>query len=372
MDTRGRLEYLDPAQLSDNPRNWKFHPPEQLDVIRSSLERLGHLKPLGTYNATTGRLLDGHARKGILEAAGSGPVPIWVVELPEELEAEALATLDPSGWTAVPDKSKLLALLASGPKIEHEGTAKLLELVKQSAKLLEPDVREPEREEEAIEVSLALDAIWPTDNPYAVPLLDHNLQAEQVPGPVYCWGSIGHSRLMQGTYHFYTSDYKFEPLWKKPHRVLFSKCQAVVEPNFSTIAQTPFAVSLWNIYRKRWLARYWQSQGLRVLVDLNVTPALNRPHEGTGGRRPNLLGVPTGWKSYASRAHANQPDTLVDDYEVAREHAGIENPMFLCVGGGKRVQTLASENGWLWIPEQVETSLGSRRGDTSPSPDVAA
>ena len=344
------------AELPENPSNWKAHPQEQLDVIRRSVERFGPLKPLGTFNTRTGFLIDGHARKTLY--AGKGPMPVWFVDVPEDLEAEALATLDPSGWACTPDKAKFADLL-SRFKLPDGPTGKLLENVKRSAQLLNPEAAE-ERPDDQASVEVPLDSIWPSDNLFGVPNLDADLQARMIPNPIYAWGSIGHTRYMPGCYHFYVHDHKFEPLWRRPARVTLSGCSTIVEPNFSLTDQTPLWQAMWHIGRKRWLGRFWQAKGLRLLVDLNVEAALNEPVEDLGGVRPNLLGVPRGWNAYASRAHANHPEALEVEYSVACEWSGSASPLFLVVGGGRRVKSLAREHGWVWTPEQVETNLGAR------------
>jgi hypothetical protein len=139
--------------------------------------------------------------------------------------------------------------------------------------------------------------------------------------------------------------------------VTLSGCSTVVEPNFSLTDQTCLAQAIWHVFRKRWMGRYWQARGLKLLVDLNVDASLNQPVEDLGGRRVNLLGVPRGWSAYASRAHGNRPDQLEAEYEVAKDWSGIDHPLFLVVGGGHRVKSLARDNGWVWVPEQVETAL---------------
>src|SRR5262249_50434242 len=114
------------------------------------------------------------------------------------------------------------------------------------------------------------------------------------------------------------------------------------------------ACSLWHIYRKRWLARYWQSRGVRIFCDTNVDASLLDPHPQCGGLRPALLGVPPGWRSYASRAHANSPGSLLHEWAIVQEYAAPSRPTFLVVGGGKEVQSLAHKEGWVWTPEPIQ------------------
>lgn len=360
-----RLEWVDPSTLQEHPSNWKHHPPEQVQSIDGLFSEVGWAGAL-LFNETTGHLLDGHARRSLAIAKG-GPVPVLIGSWSEEQERLILTYLDPTGWTAVADRAKLNELLKGKfPEIKNAEMASLLEAVKSTSKLLDPAGPEGSRkEDDALEVSLPLDSLWPTDNAWAVPTLLPELAADQVPAPVTTWGTIGARRPMAGTWHFYTRDSRFEPLWKRPHRVLYSRPSAIVEPNFSTTDQTPFAVSLWHIYRKRWLARYWQAQGLKVLVDLNVDAELNAPHPGCDGRRPNLLGVPSGWAAFSSRAHADRPESLVVEWEVARAHSGREHPLFLVVGGGKAVRSLAQEHGWVWVPEQVQEAHPEKGTDES-------
>jgi Domain of unknown function (DUF4417) len=353
-----RLEYRDAASLRDNPENWKAHPADQVSGFDALFSEVGWAGA-ALLNERTGKLLDGHMRKGS-QAARTGPVPVLVGNWTDEQERAILAYLDPIGWTAVSDRKKLTALLAGPfPDLQNEALQSLMGAVKGASKLLDPTGPDPSgdpRDDELSEVSIPLDSLWPSDNPWSVPSLLPELQADQVPGPVTTWGTIGARRPMAGTWHFFTADRKFEPLWKRPHRVLYSRPAACVEPNFSTTDQTPFALNLWNTYRKRWIARYFQASGLRIFVDLNVDAAMNAPSDAIGGRRPNLLGVPCGWNAYASRAHGNNPDALVSEWGVAREHSGRDHPLFLVVGGGKRVKALAAEHGWVWVPEQIATA----------------
>jgi hypothetical protein len=351
-----RLEFLDASQLADNPANWKFHPQEQLDALRDLIGELGWIKPL-IFNERTQRLIDGHGRKTL---AGPGPVPVYIVDLPPELEAKALATLDPIGWVSRGDKTKFDALLAGNKLLEGTkgGVNALLKSVSRGAMLL--GEQPPAQADDADEVTIPLDSIWPTDNEWQIPTLLLDKQADQVAAPVLTWGSVGHTRPMPGTWHCYTADAKFEPLWRRPQRVLASRPAAIVEPNFSITDQTPFALAMWHIHRKRWLGRYWQQCGLRVFVDLNVDAALNQPHPAVKRKRPNLLGVPKGWTAYASRAHANNPDSLLIEWQVAKQHAAPNDPLFMVVGGGARVKALAAEHGWVWVPEHLQIVHGAK------------
>ena len=65
----------------------------------------------------------------------------------------------------------------------------------------------------------------------------------------------------------------------------------------------------------------------------------------------NLLGVPAGWRAYATRGYNANVAEIAAEYELAAQHAG-ERPLFLVYGGGAAVQSLCLQRGWLWLNEQ--------------------
>ncbi len=191
----------------------------------------------------------------------------------------------------------------------------------------------------------APDAAWATDNEFDIPLLDINLQAPMLVLPLSIWGATSRKRRMAGTWAFYTEDYRYTRLWKEPGEVLATYCAAAVEPNLSCYSQMPRVVGLWRIYQKRWIARYWQSFGLPVIVDLNVAERF---------QDDNLLGVPKGWKSYATRGYTERIDATEREYEIACSHAGTSSVLFVVYGGGRAVEARCKERGWLWFPEEMQ------------------
>lgn len=194
--------------------------------------------------------------------------------------------------------------------------------------------------------------VFPGDNAWGIPTLRLDRQAELVDLPFARWGRETRKSRMRGTWHFYTDDYRFSAVWSRPQVVVNSACVAAVEPNFSVHAQTPAAVALWQTYRKRWLARWWQEEGIRVLVDLNVAPE----HADL-----NLLGVPGGWRAFATRGSAHDLARLDEEYATATQVAGASGPVtFVVYGGGAAVGEHAAARGWLWFPEEADAVRGSR------------
>ena len=104
-----RLIWVEAGSLADNPHNWRRHPGEQMKGLQGTIAEVGWAGAL-LYNETTGRLIDGHARKAVVNPKTI--VPVLVGRWPEERERQILATLDPLGAMAVADADALENLLA--------------------------------------------------------------------------------------------------------------------------------------------------------------------------------------------------------------------------------------------------------------------
>lgn len=193
------------------------------------------------------------------------------------------------------------------------------------------------------------DAIFPTNNLAEIPILKKEHEAKFLTAPVQLWGARGSRKMkMPGTYLFYTEDYRFENLWKNPNHIFASGCLNAVEPNFSCYNETPFPVALHQIYRKRWIARYWQEAGINIFVDLNVHPKF---------AEINLLGVPKGWKAYATRGYNETVEFTEKEYDLACNHAGTDEILFVVYGGGKEVKKLCQSYPFVHICEEMENHL---------------
>ena len=206
---------------------------------------------------------------------------------------------------------------------------------------------------------MVLDAIFPTNNLAEIPILKAEYEAKYLTAPVQLWGARSRKMQMPGTYLFYTDDYRFENLWKNPDNVIESGCLNAVEPNFSCYNETPFPVALHQVYRKRWLARYWQEHGINIFVDLNVHPKF---------AEINLLGVPKGWKAYATRGYNDSVEFTEKEYQIACDHADSDEILFIVYGGGKEVKKLCQNYPFIHVTEEMEQHLYQKKQQKAINP----
>lgn len=71
--------------------------------------------------------------------------------------------------------------------------------------------------------------------------------------------------------HFYTDDRKFENVWSFPRKALqtFMQCQEIISTDFSVYEDLLFPQKLWNIFRNKLLAAWWQYCGLKVIPNIS-------------------------------------------------------------------------------------------------------
>lgn len=108
------MEDVAPDQLLANPYNARRHPAAQREALRAALTAVGWVAPV-IANRRTGNLIDGHARVEEALTRGEATVPVAYVDLTEDEERIALATLDRIGELAVYDEAALSALLDALP-----------------------------------------------------------------------------------------------------------------------------------------------------------------------------------------------------------------------------------------------------------------
>lgn len=196
------------------------------------------------------------------------------------------------------------------------------------------------------------DWIFPSSNYYGIPDLLPSLQPRGLELPVNRIGAQARKNRVEGqTLHGYTDDYRINGLWKDPSWLVNSGCSALVEPNFSTNGEMPKAIALSYVYAKRWIARWAQSYGIEIWVDL----AMEACHHDIA-----LLGVPKGWKAYATYTYLRGYDIdewLMPQYELAVKNAGTSEILFWVYGGEEQIQELCQEKGWLWTPAHQQAYL---------------
>ena len=108
---RDRIKSLRRVRAGDlipNPRNWRRHPPAQIQAMRAALSEIGYADALLVRETKKGlQLIDGHLRAGI---EPEQKVPVLVLDVTAKEANKLLATLDPLAGMAELDVEALTAL----------------------------------------------------------------------------------------------------------------------------------------------------------------------------------------------------------------------------------------------------------------------
>jgi len=183
--------------------------------------------------------------------------------------------------------------------------------------------------------------LYPSNNDLDIPVLKLELQAKGIEPPVVPYKVL--SKMYSGrTTHFYINDYEFAKIYEDPQRILDDvTIKNIVEPNYSLLEETPFALGLQEIYKKRWLARHFQEYGLNIIVDINVSPKWFEY---------NLMGIPKGWKAFASRGYSHNLNGLKLEYEKICQFAETDDILFIVYAGGNKIEEWCKSVGAHYFP----------------------
>ena len=193
----------------------------------------------------------------------------------------------------------------------------------------------------------AKDILFPSDNRYDIPCLRLDRQAGHLELPFVPYGT-GRRNKRVATLHFYVDDYRFNALWKNPAKIFDNNPAAAVECNYSLFDTTPLAFGLQFIYQKRWMSRYWQENGIRIYVDLNVSSKFFEY---------NRMGVPDGWNAFATRGALGGLELLKAKFNQARQISGLDSPNLIVYGGGKEVHEFCCQHSLLYVHDYMTEKL---------------
>lgn len=330
-DQKLRLEYLDPKSLRANQKNWRTHPRRQRQAYNALKDKVGYAgSPL--LNETTGVLLDGHMRVDEAIKGGETEIPVMIGSWTEEQENLILAHLDPIAALAGKNNEAFESLREATKKslqdlkdernrklqqlsqdiASREDTAPLLSQGKsiRKPKELEPEILDnaddatdeeveyqppPDRKDVRKEI-IDGDVFFPgVTNRVSLPLQLPELDPEMLATPdmaprttfdrsrgqkyvstmYYCVGAVPYppdEKKDGGVLGFFTEDYRFVGTYdfadKYLEGLLEEDWTALVAPEFSTYDDWPLPLRLFNVYKNRWCARYWQDAGFYVIPSI--------------------------------------------------------------------------------------------------------
>jgi hypothetical protein len=114
----------------------------------------------------------------------------------------------------------------------------------------------------------------------------------------YVFGEGGTDERVTGKIlTFYTEDWRFERIWNETVETIKKLVPlhpaAFTQPDFSLWGDDPLVAQMWNIYRARWISRYWQLAGIKCIPSLatSTNPACYEFAYDGLPKRPSLMSM---------------------------------------------------------------------------------
>lgn len=290
------IRYVDISSLKPDPKNTRTHDERQVALLAEAIKQFGWTNPLIVHK---GKVVAGHGRLMAAKLLGITKVPIIDRSDMSEDQRRAYVIADNrlaelAGW----DRSLLRAELGELAMLKNFD----IKLTGFDMTFLDPKlakVKANEEEEDLTEVKQFSNEVrFPGEGDFGFPQLlkkkDTLLDVAKLP-EIATWGGKGSEDRGKplwlytfGTDEtvgldwtktiigFYTDDEKFESIWNDTAEHVGKMARrgvyGCITPNFSTYPQWSRAECLYNIYRSRFVARYMQGAGLKIVPDFNATP----------------------------------------------------------------------------------------------------
>ena len=341
-------------KIRQDDKNFNIHTSVGMELLEKSIQTVGVIESVTVSNDDM--IISGNARNEkmtkvlgdvepiVVETDGKTPVIIKRTDIEsgtEEFYKAALLANTTAKKNINLDEDLIQEVLVEEFEVDVEELG--VELVCDGAEIgtRKEDESEEETDNDFYE-SMLTDCIYESDNEFEIPSLLIDKQAGKLELPFAPWGADSRLRKDIITYHFYVEDYRFDAIWKNPVKVLSSGVKAIVEPNCSLFDTTPIAYGLQQIYKKRWISRYFQECGILVYADLNVSKKF---------KEYNKMGIPKGYNAFFTRGYADRIEYLKMELETAKDISELKIPNLIVYGGGEKIRKFCIENSLVYVEQ---------------------
>lgn len=126
---------------------------------------------------------------------------------------------------------------------------------------------------------------------YQMPVVKANKAS--IPKQIRALYRLTGKAIIQVVPHFYTSDNHFEALWTYPRKFieLLRRFPAVISTDFSIYLELTVNHKLWNIFRNKVMAAWWQLCGIEVIPNVSWTTDLSLACSFDGWPKHTMIAV---------------------------------------------------------------------------------
>ncbi len=300
MHVAAKIELVPVAKLQGYARNTRTHSDSQIEKLVGSIREFGFTVPLIITDDDT--ILAGHGRLVAAQRAGMLKVPCIRAGYMTEAQKRAYVIADnrlaeDAGWDKELLGEELKSLSELGFDVATIGFTEAEVTFNIDLALNSPGLMNEVRgvdDDERTQVKVFQDVVdFPFEGKWELPKLhtsrEHLLE---IPDSISLWtykrisadfpppylynyrmdSTVGldwHKAIVA----FYTDDTKFQGVWDDTagsvREMLKNGVMGAVMPNFTTAPDMSTTVRAFNTYRSRYVARYMQDSGIKIIPDVN-------------------------------------------------------------------------------------------------------
>lgn len=105
------------------------------------------------------------------------------------------------------------------------------------------------------------------DGDFEIPRI---IPTNSIPNKTILFSKISTSKDYDAWVVFYEHDYRFIQVWNNALKYvpLLKKFKGVISPDFSIYRNMPLSMQIWNTYKGKALAHFWQENGIDVIANV--------------------------------------------------------------------------------------------------------
>lgn len=260
------IKQLDVTSLHPYEFNTKKHTKKQINQVASSIKEFGFVQPIVVDK--DGVIVIGHCRFAAAQQLGMEKVPAVIADDLTEEQINALRIVDnkvnESEWDFdnLSIELNMLDFDFGDFDIDFGNIDEIIE--EQEAQHKENKEKTQEMVENIINLGYGQ---YYSDNKEGFPCVAALRELPEVEQWIPFHHAMQEKHPENKGVLFFCDDYRFERVWNNPSKYidLLKRFKCVISTDFSLYYDTPLVIQKFNQYRNRWLACYWQENGISVI-----------------------------------------------------------------------------------------------------------
>lgn len=267
-----KIEYMHLNDIKPYKRNAKKHPKWQVDQIVNSIQTFGMNDPVAVSGADN-EIIEGHGRYLACKELDYDQIPVIRLDHLTDEQRKAYNLIhNKLCMNSDFDLKTLNEELDDIFNIDMSEFGFDVESISEEWEEEHEENKENERFADANILNLER-AQFPGVGDYDIPEIEPVIGLPEVTEWIGFNYVLTEKNPENKGVHFFLNDYQFERIWNNPSKYVekLKHFKCVASPDFSPYGDMPFCLQLYNHYRKHWVARYLQDEGVTIIPTIRAS-----------------------------------------------------------------------------------------------------